>query len=107
MVLSFNTELPWEKCNPNWKQKSNLKLDSFFRGKIIKSYYYKDCFDSSNWSGSNFTSCEGEGFLKCNDGVCYDSMTIHGTPAFCNSTQGTLNQVGFWQRSYPSEIFWK
>lgn len=28
LVLSFNTQLPWEKCNPKWKAKSIFS--SFF-----------------------------------------------------------------------------
>ncbi|CAF0729098.1 unnamed protein product [Brachionus calyciflorus] len=85
LIMSMNTELPWQYCNPKW--------------------IAKNCVDNRNRMNLTLLSCTDD--LKCNDGLCYSSLTSTGSLASCDLNKTQLIEKGFWNLAYPSEIFWK
>ncbi|CAF0892953.1 unnamed protein product [Brachionus calyciflorus] len=85
LLLSLNSTLPWEKCNPKWA-----------------SINCVDDFSSENFT---FTNCEDKNkFFKCDDGKCYVSQIIGGLNLTCNSPNKV--SVGYWNPIYPSQDYW-
>lgn len=49
--------------------------------------------------------------LKCEDsfnfGRCFNSTKIGGGAATCATSRDSLEQIGWWKTSFPSQDFWK
>lgn len=69
-------------------------------------FFLKDCVDNLNRNMMNLTICNSTD-IKCDDGICYSQMTNLGTMATCDANRTILQNNGYWDLAYPSEIFWK
>lgn len=87
LILSFNSTLPWEKCNPKWAS--------------------PNCVDDFRPSVFNYTECQSVNYLKCDDGQCYLNTMFNGTLASCETNKTLLDRVGYWNPIFPSQDYWK
>lgn len=98
LILSLTSELPWQKCNPEWA--SPNCVDDFSRD-----------------NGFRFDRCLSNETFKCaikgnkNYGRCFnnsDSLTqslVDFQPT-CDSFE-TNSSIGYWKPSFPSQDFWQ
>lgn len=89
MAVSLNTQLPWEKCNPQWSS--------------------VNCVDDFRPAVFNFTECRSDRYeyLKCADGICYLNESTSLKLLSCDSNRSELTRVGYWNPIFPSQDFWK
>lgn len=93
LIVSFQWELPWAKCNPTWSS--------------------PNCIDDFDPEKFTYTRCNDNATLfKCDErnsplfGRCFNKTTIDGDLASCSKNQSLMNQVGFWKTSFPSADYW-
>ncbi|CAF0889150.1 unnamed protein product [Brachionus calyciflorus] len=87
LVLSFRSELPWQKCNPTWS--SPNCVDDYSPG----NFRFIDCEDLNNT-------------LKCDNGRCFNLTTLNGSLANCSLNETNLNFLGWWNPTFPSQDYW-
>ncbi|RNA14741.1 sodium- and chloride-dependent neutral and basic amino acid transporter B(0+) [Brachionus plicatilis] len=87
LVLSFNSKLPWEECNPQWSS--------------------PNCVDDYSPDKFTFTNCMNSSlYLKCSNGKCFDINSLDGRIADCNMNETLLQMVGWWNPTFPSQDYW-
>jgi hypothetical protein len=82
LILSFNSKLPWEKCDKAWASPNCV-----------------DNFDKNNFTFvKNCTLLSG---IKCSNGQCYSNTTVDNLPVNnlnCNSlSSDILKSFGYWK----------
>lgn len=94
LFSSFNSHLPWSKCNSDWAS--------------------PNCVDDFSSDVFTFTKCDDQSTLfKCDVkgsalfGRCFNKTTFDGKNASCNMNATLMHQVGFWKTSFPSADYWE
>jgi hypothetical protein len=44
--------------------------------------------------------------IKCQNGLCYSSLSILNTTATCGMNENLLVKLGTWKPVFPSQDFW-
>jgi hypothetical protein len=83
LILSLNSSLPWERCDPKW---ASVKcVDDFSKDKFT----FNECNESSML------------LIKCSNGQCYTNTTLPNNTQVdysnCDRLNSTLYSVGYWE----------
>lgn len=82
LILSFNSKLPWEKCDKKWASPNCV-----------------DNFDKSNFTFvKNCTELFG---IECSNGQCYNNVTLNNLPVNDQNcitfSSDVLQSFGYWK----------
>lgn len=93
LVLSFTSELPWQRCNSGWS--SPNCVDNYDRS----VFTYNSCNDNTT-----LFKCNIKG--NTNYGQCFNLSLGLGDGLSCDSYD-TNSSVGYWNPNFPSQDYWE